>query len=44
MYENGDEIIDKYPGLKADLARNHKLKEDPRVTRVGRFSAQVEFG
>lgn len=37
MYENGDEIIDKYPGLKADLARNHKLKDDPRVTRVGRF-------
>jgi lipopolysaccharide/colanic/teichoic acid biosynthesis glycosyltransferase len=37
MYVNGDEIIDKYPGLKAELARNHKLKDDPRVTRVGRF-------
>jgi exopolysaccharide biosynthesis polyprenyl glycosylphosphotransferase len=37
MYVNGDEIIDKHPELKAELARNHKLKDDPRVTRVGRF-------
>ena len=37
MYVNGDEIIDKYPGLKGELARNRKLKDDPRVTRVGRF-------
>jgi exopolysaccharide biosynthesis polyprenyl glycosylphosphotransferase len=37
MYVDGDAIIDKYPGLKAELARNHKLKDDPRVTRVGRF-------
>jgi exopolysaccharide biosynthesis polyprenyl glycosylphosphotransferase len=37
MYVNGDEIIDKYPELKADLLRNRKLKDDPRVTRVGRF-------
>jgi exopolysaccharide biosynthesis polyprenyl glycosylphosphotransferase len=37
MYVDGDNIIEKYPGLKADLARNHKLKDDPRVTRVGRF-------
>jgi exopolysaccharide biosynthesis polyprenyl glycosylphosphotransferase len=37
MFVNGDELIDKYPGFKAELARNHKLKNDPRVTRVGRF-------
>ncbi len=37
MYVNGDEILDKHPELKTELARNRKLKEDPRVTRVGRF-------
>lgn len=35
MYVNGDKILNKYPELKAELARNHKLKNDPRVTRVG---------
>jgi exopolysaccharide biosynthesis polyprenyl glycosylphosphotransferase len=37
MHVNGDEILAKHPHLQAELARNHKLKEDPRVTRVGRF-------
>jgi len=37
MYVDGDSIIDKYPGLKAELVRNYKLKDDPRVTRIGRF-------
>jgi exopolysaccharide biosynthesis polyprenyl glycosylphosphotransferase len=37
MYVNGDEIIGRYSGLRAELERNHKLKNDPRVTRVGRF-------
>jgi exopolysaccharide biosynthesis polyprenyl glycosylphosphotransferase len=37
MNEDGDAILDEYPELKAELARNHKLKDDPRVTRVGRF-------
>lgn len=37
MHVNGDEIIDRYPELKAELAENHKLKEDPRITRVGRW-------
>jgi len=35
MYENGDEILEQYPDLKEELAQTHKLKEDPRVTRVG---------
>jgi exopolysaccharide biosynthesis polyprenyl glycosylphosphotransferase len=35
MYINGDEILEKRPELKAELAREHKLKDDPRVTRVG---------
>ena len=35
MVTNGDEILDKHPKLKEELARNHKLKNDPRITRVG---------
>jgi exopolysaccharide biosynthesis polyprenyl glycosylphosphotransferase len=37
MVTNGDEILDKYPHLKEELAKNHKLKNDPRITRVGAF-------
>jgi exopolysaccharide biosynthesis polyprenyl glycosylphosphotransferase len=37
MVTNGDEVLDKYPLLKDELARNHKLKNDPRVTRIGAF-------
>jgi exopolysaccharide biosynthesis polyprenyl glycosylphosphotransferase len=37
MVTNGDEILDKYPELKEELTRNHKLKSDPRVTRIGAF-------
>jgi exopolysaccharide biosynthesis polyprenyl glycosylphosphotransferase len=37
MYANGDEILARHPRLQAELARNHKLKEDPRITRVGAF-------
>jgi len=37
MYLNGDEIMEKHPALKEELARNHKLKDDPRVTRIGAF-------
>lgn len=35
MHVNGDAILDKYPELKEELARTHKLKNDPRVTRIG---------
>ncbi len=37
MYVNGDEILEQYPDVKAQLESEHKLREDPRVTRVGRF-------
>jgi exopolysaccharide biosynthesis polyprenyl glycosylphosphotransferase len=37
MHVNGDEILNQHPELKAELARNHKLKNDPRITRVGRI-------
>jgi lipopolysaccharide/colanic/teichoic acid biosynthesis glycosyltransferase len=35
MYVNGDEILEQFPELKDELQKTHKLKEDPRVTRVG---------
>ncbi len=37
MHVNGDEILNAHPALKAELALNHKLKDDPRVTRIGKF-------
>jgi exopolysaccharide biosynthesis polyprenyl glycosylphosphotransferase len=37
MYVNGDEILAARPELKEELERNHKLKEDPRITRIGGF-------
>jgi exopolysaccharide biosynthesis polyprenyl glycosylphosphotransferase len=37
MRSDGDEILEQYPELKEELARNHKLKDDPRITRVGHF-------
>jgi Undecaprenyl-phosphate galactose phosphotransferase WbaP len=39
MVPNADQILqdylDKYPGLKAEWLATHKLKQDPRITRVG---------
>lgn len=37
MYTNGDQILAAHPKLKKELARNHKLKEDPRITKIGHF-------
>lgn len=37
MLVNGDEVLEQYPELKEELARNHKLKNDPRVTKIGAF-------
>lgn len=36
MYINGDEILEQYPHFKEELAHEYKLKEDPRVTRLGK--------
>jgi exopolysaccharide biosynthesis polyprenyl glycosylphosphotransferase len=35
MYEDGEEILEAHPHLKEQLEQNRKLKNDPRVTRVG---------
>jgi exopolysaccharide biosynthesis polyprenyl glycosylphosphotransferase len=37
MYINGDQILEAHPELKAEMALNHKIKNDPRITRVGRL-------
>jgi exopolysaccharide biosynthesis polyprenyl glycosylphosphotransferase len=37
MREDGDEILAQRPDLRAELAQTHKLRDDPRVTRVGLF-------
>ncbi|HRQ40398.1 MAG TPA: sugar transferase [Chloroflexota bacterium] len=37
MHVNGDEILAQHPELQNELSENHKLKEDPRITRAGRF-------
>ena len=37
MVVNGDEILAENPELQEELAKNHKLKNDPRITRIGNF-------
>lgn len=37
MHTNGDSILASYPELEAELATNHKLRDDPRVTRLGKW-------
>lgn len=41
MVANADEILQQYladnPALKEEWDRDHKLKDDPRITRVGHF-------
>jgi exopolysaccharide biosynthesis polyprenyl glycosylphosphotransferase len=37
MLQNGDEILAGRPELQAELAENHKLLRDPRITRIGDF-------
>ena len=36
MYVDGDAILAAHPELQTQLRENHKIKDDPRVTRVGR--------
>jgi exopolysaccharide biosynthesis polyprenyl glycosylphosphotransferase len=37
MRVDGDAILASRPDLQAELAQNHKLKDDPRITRIGGF-------
>jgi exopolysaccharide biosynthesis polyprenyl glycosylphosphotransferase len=36
MYLDSDDILKNHPDLKEKLSQDFKLKEDPRVTRIGR--------
>jgi exopolysaccharide biosynthesis polyprenyl glycosylphosphotransferase len=35
MVMNGDEVLAQYPEKLAELKATHKLKDDPRITRMG---------
>lgn len=35
MHVDGDAILAEHPELQKELQQNHKLKDDPRITRVG---------
>ena len=37
MVVNGTEVLAQHPELLAELQANHKLKEDPRITRAGQW-------
>jgi exopolysaccharide biosynthesis polyprenyl glycosylphosphotransferase len=43
MHVNGDELLHAQPGLQAELAQQHKLKNDPRITRLGRILRQLSL-
>lgn len=43
MYVNGDEILAAHPHLRAQLEREHKLQNDPRVTRCGRWMRKLSL-
>ena len=37
MHTNGDEILSRFPEKLAELREHQKLKDDPRVTRLGQW-------
>jgi exopolysaccharide biosynthesis polyprenyl glycosylphosphotransferase len=43
MYIDGDEILTQSPELQEKLAQEHKLQEDPRITRVGRVLRKLSL-
>jgi exopolysaccharide biosynthesis polyprenyl glycosylphosphotransferase len=43
MHVNGDEILAGQPELQTELAQNHKLKDDPRVTRIGNLLRKLSL-
>ncbi|MCC7476806.1 MAG: undecaprenyl-phosphate galactose phosphotransferase WbaP [Pirellulales bacterium] len=47
MFENSNVVLEKYlednPELKEEWQRDHKLRFDPRVTRIGRFMRKTSL-
>jgi lipopolysaccharide/colanic/teichoic acid biosynthesis glycosyltransferase len=37
MYKNGDEILEAHPELQDELKKNFKIKDDPRITPIGKI-------
>lgn len=37
MVVRGDEVLQQHPELHEELRQNHKLRNDPRITRLGAF-------
>lgn len=37
MHDNGEEILAAQPAMRSEYEQSYKLKDDPRVTRVGRL-------
>ncbi|MDR0708722.1 MAG: undecaprenyl-phosphate galactose phosphotransferase WbaP, partial [Spirochaetaceae bacterium] len=47
MVQNSNEILDKLlksdPKMREEWTENHKLKNDPRVTKIGKFLRRTSF-
>jgi lipopolysaccharide/colanic/teichoic acid biosynthesis glycosyltransferase len=43
MVVNGDEVLNAHPELKAEWLRDQKLKNDPRITRCGRWMRKLSL-
>ena len=43
MRVNGDEILAAHPELRAEWEREQKLKDDPRITRSGRWLRKLSL-
>ena len=43
MVVNGDQVLAAHPELRAQLEQQHKLKDDPRITRLGRILRKLSL-
>jgi exopolysaccharide biosynthesis polyprenyl glycosylphosphotransferase len=43
MYVDADERLDREPELRCQFEENYKLKDDPRVTQVGRLLRRISL-
>jgi lipopolysaccharide/colanic/teichoic acid biosynthesis glycosyltransferase len=47
MFENSSDVLEYYleqhPELRVEWEKDHKLKYDPRVTRIGRFMRKTSL-
>ena len=43
MVQNADKILANNPDLMAEFKKNYKIKNDPRITRMGNFLRKTSF-